>query len=237
MKAYKNERILLFSDLHAPYHHKDALDFLAAVKDKYSPDRVFSLGDELDFHQISFHPSDPDLFGPSKELEVGRKTMRQLEEIFPKLDLMKSNHGSLVHRRVVAAGLPRQLIKQYNQIYGVGDGWKWHFDLSIRLTNKQHLYMVHMKNSNVKSLSQSIGMNAVQGHYHGQFTVQYWANPVSLNWGMQLGALLDDSSKAFAYNKKDRFRPILGCGMVIDSQPKLIPMVLKKNGRWNGKVY
>jgi hypothetical protein len=41
---------------------------------------------------------------------------------------------------------------------------------------------------------------------------------------------------AFHYNKVFVKRPIIGCGMIMDSQPKLIPMVLKSNGRWNGRL-
>ena len=33
---------------------------------------------------------------------------------------------------------------------------------------------------------------------------------------------------------KSRF--IVGCGVIINGQPKLMPMVLKENGRWNGHV-
>lgn len=41
-----NERILFISDLHAPYNHPDALDFLSDLNTKYKPTRVISLGDE-----------------------------------------------------------------------------------------------------------------------------------------------------------------------------------------------
>jgi len=34
---YDNSRILLISDLHAPYHHPKALEFLQGLKDKYKP--------------------------------------------------------------------------------------------------------------------------------------------------------------------------------------------------------
>ena len=42
--------ILVISDQHAPYHHIDTLDFLAAIKKKYKPDTVVNIGDEMDWH-------------------------------------------------------------------------------------------------------------------------------------------------------------------------------------------
>lgn len=45
-KKLDNSCILNISDLHAPYNHKDAIDFLAHLKDKHKPTRVILLGDE-----------------------------------------------------------------------------------------------------------------------------------------------------------------------------------------------
>ena len=54
--------ILVISDQHAPYHHIDTLDFLSAIKEKYKPDCVVNIGDEMDWHSISFHDSHPGLY-------------------------------------------------------------------------------------------------------------------------------------------------------------------------------
>ena len=56
--------ILVISDQHAPYHHIDTIDFLAAIKQKYKPDTVVNIGDEMDWHSISFHDSHPGLYSP-----------------------------------------------------------------------------------------------------------------------------------------------------------------------------
>ena len=53
---------------------------------------------------------------------------------------------------------------------------------------------------------------------------------------MAVGCLIDDHSLAFAYNKVNSARVILGCGIIINGQPKLLPMVLEKGGRWNNQV-
>jgi hypothetical protein len=42
---------------------------------------------------------------------------------------------------------------------------------------------------------------------------------------MTIGCLIDDASLAFAYNKNTLKRPIIGCGAILDGQPKLLPMI------------
>ena len=49
--------------------------------------------DEVDYHALSFHNSDPDLDSAGVELERARATIQQLEKLFPKMDLVHSNHG------------------------------------------------------------------------------------------------------------------------------------------------
>jgi hypothetical protein len=53
---------------------------------------------------------------------------------------------------------------------------------------------------------------------------------------MQVGSLINQKSMAFNYAKNFKTRFIVGCGMILDGQPKLMPMVLKTDGRWNGKI-
>ena len=75
-------RILIISDLHEPYSHTDSFAFLEAIKKKYKPERVVCIGDELDYHALSFHDSDPDLPNASKELELGLYKIKMIESYF-----------------------------------------------------------------------------------------------------------------------------------------------------------
>jgi hypothetical protein len=110
MKKYKS--ILCISDLHFPYSHKDSLKFLEAIKKKYKPDKVVCLGDELDYHAMSFHDSDPDLDSAGRELEKGLAYMQGLMSLFPACDVLESNHGSLFYRKAKHHGMPRHLLKE-----------------------------------------------------------------------------------------------------------------------------
>ena len=70
--------ILCISDQHAPYHHPDTLDFLAALKKEYKPDCIVNMGDELDWHSISFHDHHPDLRSPKDELTEAKVFLSRL---------------------------------------------------------------------------------------------------------------------------------------------------------------
>ena len=230
-----NRRILVISDLHCPYQSPDAVRFLTAIKEKYEPDRVINIGDELDFHAMSFHPSDSSLYSAGDELKAGREVIWQLEELFPKMELVESNHGSMAYRKSKVAGIPKEMIRPYKEILDVKH-WKWHDYIEVTLPNKQPCLFAHQVCTNVRTALGRKMMSVVQGHFHEKFEVIFMGNGERLNFGMTVGCLIDDKSMAFHYNKVFPNRPIIGCGMIIDSQPKLIPMVLKSNGRWNGRI-
>lgn len=227
-----NSRILLISDLHVPYHHPDTLEFLQYLVDKYEPTRVICLGDELDKHALSFHDSDPNLPSAGDELKLSLPVIKRLKEMFPVMDILESNHGSLLYRKAHHHGIPKEYLKSYNDVLGVDDGWKWHYDMVLDLPDGNKCYLHHGKSANVTKTSQTMSMCAIQGHFHETFKVEYWGNPVSLYWAMQCGCLINDKSYAFNYNNVNLKRPIIGTGLIINSQPVLEPMVLDKNGRW-----
>ena len=77
-----HKRILVISDLHIPYHHKDSFEFLREIKKEYKPDFVVNIGDLLDFHAISMHSHDPDLYSAGHELDKSKEYIKQLESIF-----------------------------------------------------------------------------------------------------------------------------------------------------------
>ena len=229
---HNNQRILTISDLHIPYHHRDALAFLAYLKAKYRPTRIICLGDELDKHALSYHDSDPDLASAGDELVKALPIIAELYDLFPNMDILASNHGSLVWRKAKTHGIPRHYIKSYNEVLGVGSGWKWHDDLVIKLPNGNSCYLHHGKSTRGLTLSQQMGMCSVQGHFHFSFNVEYFGTPLSLNWAMQCGCLIDSKSYAFSYANVNIKRPVIGTGLIVDSQPVLVPLLMDENGSW-----
>ncbi len=230
-----NSRILVVPDLHFPYCHIDALDCLNKLKHKLQPTRVICLGDELDYSAMSFHESNADMPSAGQELALGLGYIDTLHEIFPKMDLLHSNHGSMAYRRAKHAGMPLHLLKSYNDVLGVStNDWNWHESLILELPNKQKCKFVHGISSNILAASQSCGMSLVQGHHHSLFELRYWSAGNGLHFAITSGCLIDDKSMAFAYNKLQVKRPLIGVTFIENSTPYLIPMALNENNRWTG---
>ena len=231
----KHKKILIISDLHLPYQRPDAFEFLKAIKKEYKPDTIISIGDLLDCSALSFHDSDPDLYSAGHELKKAKEYVKELESIFPKLVEIDSNHSSMIFRRALKHGLPRAYLKDYGEFLETKK-WKWVDDLVLTLPNKQRCLFTHGKSADVIKVSQIHSMNCVQGHFHSKFRIDYWANPDNLLWGMQVGCLIEQKNMAFHYAKNFKTKFVMGCGMIIDSIPKLMPMVLDNKGKWIGKI-
>lgn len=215
-----------------PVCHPDTLAFLRALKNKYKPNLVISLGDEIDGNAFSFHEKDPDLLSPGAELELAIKRLKPLYEMFPEMHLVESNHGSLVYRRGRAFGLPRHVFKGYREVIEAPRGWRWSKELIVN----GDTYICHGLSSDGLKLSQSLAMNVVQGHYHEKFEIKYWHSKMSLKWAASAGCLIDDDSLAFSYNKLNLKKPLIGTVVVIDGHPILEPLLMDKDGRWTQKL-
>lgn len=231
----KNSRILVISDMHIPYHHKDSFEFLKAIKKEFKPDTVVNIGDSLDFHAISMHEHNPDLFSAGHELQQARKYVKELEGIFPEVTEVDSNHSSLVYRRALKFGMSKEFLKDYGDFLGTKK-WKWIDDLTLTMSNGQRCFFTHGRSADVLKVSQAMGMSCVQGHYHTKFVISWWANPDNLFFGMNVGCLINQKSMAFAYAKNFKTRFIIGCGIIINGIPRLLPMVLNAKGDWIGDI-
>ena len=227
--------ILIISDLHIPYHHKDSFKFLKAIKKEFKPDFIINIGDLLDFHAINMHTHDPDLYSAGHELDKSKEYIKQLESIFPQMVEVESNHSSLVYRRALKYGMSRQFLKDYGEFLGTKK-WKWVDDLTLTMSNNQKCFFTHGRSADISKVSQAMGMSAVQGHYHTKFVISYWANPDNIFFAMNVGCLINQKSMAFNYAKNFRTRFIIGCGIILDGIPKLLPMILNDKGRWNKKL-
>lgn len=233
----KYSKILCISDMHLPYCHPDTLKFLKALKEKYIPDKVVCLGDEVDYHSLSFHASDPDLDSAGKELAKALAYIDSIYELFPECDVLESNHGSMAYRKAKFHGMPRHLLKSYKDVLFAPQGWSWHRDLVLTMSNGQKVLFVHGFRKNSLAESQRCKMNFVQGHHHSQAEIRYHCGPdYQQQFGMTVGCMIDDISLAFEYNKLYSARPILSHAIIENGVPKILPMFLNKRLRWNGQV-
>lgn len=236
MSYGRNASILVVSDIHAPYGHQDTVPFLTALDKKYAPTRVVLSGDEADKQALKFHTRDPDLPSCGDELTLAKAKLRPLFDLWPEADIMDSNHGSLAFRQATANGISRKYLRPYGEVLGAPEGWTWHREMLLTLPKGKRIFFHHGLSSDVARVVERRGYCVVQGHYHNSFEIKYVGNPDEALWGMTVGCLIDSKSLAFAYNTNNLGRPVLGCGIIIEGLPKLLPMLLNERGRWTGFV-
>lgn len=225
-KRYDNNVILVYGDLHFPFHDKRAFDFLAQLKDEYQPDRVVDLGDTADAYSFSRYPKSPSAMSASEEIKKLRKCVGTLASIFPRVEVMKSNHTDRLYSKATISGIPRELIVSYKELLGAPEGWKFHKDLTLTVDKtREKIYFCHERGSDVYRLAKSMGMSAVMGHQHNSFGLQYFSNPIKTMFAAQCGSLISDKGYAFAYNKANLFRPMKGAIIIVDGVPELKRLV------------
>lgn len=232
----RGENILFISDLHAPYNHRDALPFLEAVASKYDCGVIRSVGDIVDNHYPSYHEVEPGTYDGETELKLARKTLQQLEQLFPEMVIVEGNHDMLPLRKAKTAKIPEAHIRNYNEVFGVSKGWSWKRQEMLR-ADGGNILLTHSVGSNARSNATRFSFNSVQGHHHSEFGVMYYADNAQIRWHMSTGCLIDISCPAFNYARTAVLRrPIIGCGVLSAGTPIAVPMVLRANGRWDGKV-
>ncbi len=233
MKIAKS--ILVISDMHHPYAHPDTVPFLKACKKKFNPDTVVCIGDEVDFHALSYHESNPDLDSAGVELEKAIDGLRPIYTLFKKVTVIESNHGSMVLRKALTGGIPKKAIKSYNEILDAPKGWSWVDDLILN-TASGPIYFCHGKAAAAGKLASQYGMSVIQGHFHEKSQIHYISTPERLMFDLHTGCLADDRSLALQYNKINPKRPIVSIAIVVNGIPQIVPMLLNRKGRWIGSL-
>lgn len=239
MPASDHHSILVIPDTHAPYEHPDTLEFLAAVAARYRPDTVVHLGDEADKHAMSFHMSDPNLDSAGMELEKARVFMAKLHAMFPVMRLCHSNHGSMHFRKAHSHGIPVQYLRTYREVFfpqGGGERWEWQHTHVLELPNGEQVAFKHQPAGAVLGDAAHERMNLVCGHLHGKMSIEYARNTHEQYWAAQGGCLVDEDSRAFSYGKESKYKPALGCLVIIEGVPQIVPMQTNSEGRWIGKI-
>jgi len=220
-------KILVIPDLHLPYEHLDSLPFISAIYDRMKPDKVVCLGDELDYHAISFHEKDPDSpFSPCKELEKSIEKLIPWHKKFPNMQLLESNHGSLVYRKGKFNGIPRNVFKEYKDLLETPT-WTWHNNLCL-----DGVHFTHQFSGNAAAF----GKHIVCGHCHTKFQTICTTTEYNTQFVSYAGCLIDRTSFAFAYQSANIAKPALGCLAIYNQVPMLIPMILDARGRWTGNL-
>ena len=223
-------RIGIVGDLHEPFCHPRYFDFIKDTFEKQVIEKVIFIGDIADNHAISYHESDPEGFSSGDEIEITGKKLQKWHDKFPNAIVTVGNHDILPERKLFTLGLPKAILKDYNQIWNVPS---WEFIPEVELDGVRYLHGTGSSGMNAaRNLALKSRQSVVMGHSHSFGGIQYIAGPKDIIFGMNVGCGIDLEGYAMAYMRSFPLKPTLGCGIVIDGKEGyFIPMKFPKYER------
>lgn len=214
---------LVIPDLHCPWHHPSAWDFLADLRRKYRPDHVICLGDEIDAHRWMTHPQSPDAPGPTDEIDQARTAIRRLFKLFKSVKVCHSNHTLRIYRRASEAGLPGDFLRGIGDILDAPPGWQWSHWWDVDGIHYRHGDGFTGAGGALKA-AKELRRSTVIGHIHSHAGIHYHAGLFDVVWGMNAGCLVDPAALVFQYGRYGTQRVVLGAGIVVDGKPIFEPL-------------
>ncbi len=212
-------RILVISDLHAPYTHPDATEFLRGLKKDVKPDCVVCIGDEIDAHGWSRWDPDPDAKGPGDELAAAIDTLSPIFDLFPNVYVCESNHGDRAYKAAARARIPAAFLRPVREVICAPRGWKWADNWVHDEILFKHGDGFSGQNG-AMTAAQAARSNTCIAHIHSWAGLQHHANECNTIFAMNVGCLLDTKARAMAYGKNYPHKPVIGCGVIIDGEPQ-----------------
>ena len=220
-------RVLVIGDTHAPCLRKGYIEHCARVRDAWQTDTVVHIGDVVDWTAISFHDNDPRSPSAGEEIDLARPQVHAIYSEFSEAVILTGNHDSLPARRMVAMGVPVELLREPDEFWET-PGWNYVERFGVHEIDE----VLYKHGDSGKGGMHSAYKNAkenfcsmVQGHMHSQASVEYYANERAKVFGMQVGCGADHHKLQMQYGRKYNAKPLISCGVVIDGEHATLEMM------------
>ncbi len=234
------DTVLVIPDLQFPYAHESALPFLSMVSQRYAPDCVVGIGDEVDNYFLSAYEKDPDAFEGTREYERALEYLDKLYDLFPKVMALHSNHGrGRLEGARKRGGLLRSMVSDYQTFIKAPKGWGFYEE--IMLGN-----VLFMHGDGEKALTKPYlerhtpadygrHYSVVHGHRHEMAGRQAEILVGDENyWAAYTGCLINPYAPAFNYTKARKAK--LGCGIITHGEYKQVRLRRDENNKWVGSL-
>lgn len=229
----KQSVVLVIPDMHHPFCHPDALEFLRAVKTRFLPNKFVCLGDEVDAYGFSKYPKDADCMSAGQEMQRAIENLIPFYLEFPDMMVCVSNHTIRPHKRMKEAGMLDAWLPKYNTMLNAPDGWKWAEHWIINNTRYMHGDQGKGGKYGWVVNTEIYHQSVVVGHWHSKAGVVYDSQMFNMN----AGCLIDRTQKVFDYAWASHKEPNLGCGLVFNGRSAhFIPMIVDEHNRWIGRL-
>lgn len=225
-------RVLVIGDVHEPASHPGYLQFCRDLRKEWRCDRIVFIGDVVDFHSISMHPSEPAAKGPLDEHASAMIGIQKWRRSFPDAIVTIGNHDERVARMAATVNIPARFIRDYSDLWNT-PGWEWVRSTTIDGVHYFHGTGLGGQNPALAAAKASM-ISTVVGHVHSVSGISFAAGPRSRVFGLNTGCGCDILHPAMHYGKNLIKKPLLGAGVVIDGkQPHWIAMEMGRGGKYH----
>lgn len=211
------DNVLVIGDIHEPFCLDGYLEFCREQQERFDCGKVIFIGDIIDHHFASFHPTDPDGFGGGEELERAINKLQNWYHTFPEAVVTIGNHDRIVARKLYSSGISMRWVRPIQEVLNVPT---WRF---VEEYEYKNVLYIHGEMGTAKKKAADESMSCVQGHNHTEAYVDFAAGRNTHRFAMQVGTGIDFEAYAFAYAQRGK-KPITSCGVILDGKyPFLIP--------------
>jgi len=248
MRTKKIKRVVVISDIQAPFEDAKAIRNLSAFIRRYKPDDVLCVGDELDLQTISRWSSGRDEW--SGTIGKDRDRCREILYDLQVKHLSRSNHGDRLYKAMSLRlpgliGLPEL---EYEQFLGLKElGITYHrkpyqFHETAVMVHGDEQPIKHQAGATALEASKRHGLSIVCGHTHrlgvSWHTTSSGGKITNRTFGLEVGHVMDESKAAYTkgtFNWQKGFGLLYIKGKAI--QPVAIP--IERDGSFivEGKTY
>ena len=214
------ENVLVIGDIHAPFEHRDYLQFCKDTYIKYNCNKVIFIGDIIDNHYSSYHETDANGLGGSEELEWAIDRIGRWYKTFPVADVIIGNHDRIIMRKAQTSAIPSAWIREYKDVLNTPT---WNFTDSVIYND---VLYIHGEGGTARTKMKKDLQSVVQGHLHTQAYCEHLVGNNYRIFGMQVGCGIDHTSYALAY-AKNYSKPAIGCGVVLNNGKQPINVLME----------
>lgn len=226
INKFDKKNVLIIGDTHEPFCKEGYLEFCIETQKKYNCGTVIHIGDLVDNHAVSYHESDPDGRSPGDEFKLALDNCQKWYKAFPDVLICIGNHDRLPFRKAYTAGLPKNWLKNYQEMFDSPVGWKWDFVHKVNDVIYQHGTGLSGEMASINAAREN-RQSTVIGHLHTVCNTRFLASSKDLIFGMSVGCGIDHTKYAFAYGRENTRKPVLSCGVVLNGKmPINVPMNL-----------
>lgn len=211
------KNILVIGDSHIPYEHEGYLDFCKEQYDRFNCDTVIHIGDLIDSHATSRHPSLPDAYSPGDELYYTIKKLRPWYKAFPNMKVCIGNHDVRAYKLAAETGLASKWLKGFAEVLETPT---WEFEEEFDING---ILYTHGTGTSGRTAAITRALNAGQsvviGHLHTDAGILYHRLKNKTIFGMVVPCGVNENSYGMNYAKNFPRKSVLGCGIVLGDQP------------------